>query len=177
MIEYAFIAVLVLHILAVMVSVGTVAVTDYLHMIGLSNPKLERRTLFVFPHLSNLIWICLFFIYVTGFSLAYMKQEVLSNPLFWVKMGLVLLVTINGYVLHKFIFPKIEHHVKNHSFNKSTIKKAAFGGSLSIVTWIFIVILSITKNLGYTVEQFVAAYLLALIIAYTFAVNFESTRK
>lgn len=177
MIEIAFTITLVIHILAAMVSLGTVAVTDYLHMIGLSNPKLERRTLFVFPHLSNLIWICLVFIYTSGFALAMMKPSVLDNPLFWVKFSMVFLVTINGYILHKYIFPKIEHHVRTQTFNPSIIKKAAFGGSLSMVTWIAIVVVSITKNTGYSPAEFIASYFIVLLIAYTIALNFEAKRN
>ena len=164
---------LILHILAVMVAVGTVTVTDYLHLLSIRDPKLEKRILFVFPHLSNLILGALFIIYVTGLIMLYISPHFLSYPLFQLKAALVLLVTINGFILHKHIFPKIEKGTKLKDFTCKLIKKAAFSGSVSVVSWYSIVILSITKNAGYSIGQFLIAYSVTILIAYYVALRLE----
>ena len=178
MLEIIFTKMLVIHVIAVMVAVGTVTVTDYLHIIGLNSRRLEKKTLFVFPHLSRLIVIALTIIYATGIGMVIAKPEILQSSLFWVKIFLVLLVTINGFILHNKIFPKIEKRIKeNKSNNLSLIKQAAFFGSLSIVSWYGIVVLAMTKNSGYTPLQFIIAYFIILIIAYFIAVYIEKRRR
>ena len=177
MIESLFTQMLVLHIIAVMVAVGTVTVTDYLHILGLRDPRLERKSLFVFPHLSRLIVGALIVIYFTGAYMVAAKPQVLQSELFWVKMFLVFLVTINGYFLHHAIFPKIEHGVKNNKFSMSILRKAAFAGSLSVVSWYGIVILALTKDTGYSALQFVIFYLAVLVIAYFGAMKIEVKKK
>lgn len=177
MFEIIFAKLLVTHILAVMVAVGTVTVTDYLHILGLRDPKLERRTLFVFPLLSKLIIIALTIIYVTGALLVLAKPSVLENPLFYLKTFLVILVTINGVILHRYIFPKIEKGIKKKKYPDKLLKQAAFAGSLSIVSWYGIVVLAITKDLGYSVLQFSVGYLISLFIAYSVAIRLEKFKR
>lgn len=168
---------LIFHIIAVMIAVGTVTVTDYLHILGIRDPVLERRTLFVFPHLSNLIRIALAAIYITGVLLAIAKPSVLSSPLFWTKVGLVVIVTINGFVLHHKIFPRIEHGIKHSSYPENLIKMAAFGGSLSVVSWYAIVILATTKQLGYSPLLYLAIYCACIAVAYFVAIHMEMKRR
>lgn len=169
--------ILVLHIMAVMVAVGTVTVTDYLHILGIRDPKLERRSLSIFPYLSRLIVMSLFFIYITGTLLVINKPELLMSPLFLTKIALVVVVTINGFILHHWIFPDVEKRSRTGKYSKAQIKKAAFFGSLSVVTWYAIVTLSITKTEGYGVIDFLIVYFAFWFCAYLFAVYIETARK
>ena len=168
---------LITHIIAVMIAVGTVTVTDYIHLLGLRNPKIERKSLFVFPHLSNIILLSLITIYTTGIIMTLHNPTLLTNPLFQTKITLVILVTINGYILHKHIFPKIEHHIKTKQYNPTLTRLAALGGSISIVTWYSIVILSITKTTQYTPTQFIIPYTTALINTFILATIIETKTR
>lgn len=105
------------------------------------------------------------------------KPQVLGNPLFLVKTGLVLVVTINGFILHKYIFPEVQKEVKKKHLSTIAMQSAAFFGSLSVVSWYSIVILATTKNLGYSVSGFLLTYFLALIIAYLSAIRIEAKRR
>ena len=176
MFELLFTKVLVIHIISVMIAVGTVTVTDYLHILGLRNPKLERQTLFVFPHLSNLIRLALLAIYITGTMMVLARPEILSSPLFWVKLTLVGIVTVNGFILHHVIFPRIEKGIKKKQYSTQLIRIAAFGGSLSVISWYGIVVLALTKNVGYTPLTFILFYILAAAIAYIVAVHIETQK-
>lgn len=165
---------LVTHILAVMVAVGTVTVTDYLHLLGFRDRVLEKRTLPIFPLLSNLIRGALALIYITGLAMVWMNPSVLSSPLFWLKVTLVLIVTINGFFLHHWMFPRIE---KETLAGKPTTRMsiiAAAAGSLSVVSWYGIVVLALTKEIQYSVSQFLVAYLLMLFGAFIVAAFIET---
>jgi hypothetical protein len=168
---------LVTHIIAVMIAVGTVTVTDYLHILGLRDPILERRTLVVFPHLSNLIRISLAIIYVTGAIMVILNPTILTSLLFWTKLLLVLIVTVNGFVLHHKVFPQIEHGIKNNHYPPTLLKIAAFGGSLSVVSWYGIVILAMTKEIGYEPLMFFLLYIIGVAVAYMVAIHIEQKQR
>ena len=175
--DILFVVALVAHILAVMVAVGTVTVTDYLHILGLRNARLEKESLFVFPSLSHLIRFCLFVIYITGILLVIGKPELLQSSLFLLKMFLVVLVTINGYILHHTILPRVRESIRKKTHDLGLLKQSAFSGSLSLVSWYAIVILALTKTLGYTWFVFLGAYIAGLIIAYVIALYIETRSR
>jgi len=177
MFEILFAILLVLHILAVMVGVGTVTVTDYLHILGIRDRRLEKRSLFVFPILSNLIFGSLVLIYITGIIMVLARPTILESSLFQLKVALVFIVTVNGYILHHFLFPKIRNAVQIGDHSEKLIKQAAFGGSLSVVSWYSIVVLALTNYLEYTVWQFLIIYAGALVVAYNVAVYVETHRS
>mgnify|MGYP000369980676 CR=1 FL=1 len=177
MLEIFFAILLLLHILAVMVAVGTVTVTDYLHLLGIRDRRLEKRSLFVFPILSNLILGSLALIYITGIILVLIRPTILNSGLFQLKVALVFVVTVNGYVLHHFLFPKIRKAVQTNSHSEKLIKQAAFGGSLSVISWYAIVVLALTNDFEYAVWQFLILYSAALVVAYNVAVYVETQRS
>lgn len=177
MFEYAYAGALVAHIISVMITVGAVTVTDYLHILGLRNPKFEKQTLFVFPTLSKLITIALLVIYATGLIMVVADPVLLESKLFLAKLFLVLIVTGNGLFLHHIIFPRIEKQMKKKSYDPQFLFLAAFGGSLSITTWYAIVVLATTKQLAYSPFWFFLGYVIAFAISFGVALQVEKRRR
>jgi len=177
MFEIVSTAVLIAHILAVMVAVGAVTITDYIHILGLRSHRFEKQSAFLFPLLSKLIITCLVAIYGTGALLVWFNPSILENATFWLKLFLVLVVTINGYILHHLLWPKIKRSMMTGVYPERLLKPAALAGSVSVVTWYAIVILALTKTTGYSALHFFFVYLLALAVAYMTALYVESHMK
>lgn len=171
--------ILVLHILSVVATVGAVGVVDYLHLVGMRKTKLEKKFLGVYPFISKLINTLLIFIVLTGIALVWMNQELLTRALFRVKMILFLLVVVNGFYLQKKVSPNLDKCVlKGTKYcTQDVLYSTAIAGSISVVTWFGILILSLTKNLGYTWEQFLAVYFAVLILACLTAFGMESRAR
>ncbi|MBS3093814.1 hypothetical protein J4456_04525 [Candidatus Pacearchaeota archaeon] len=158
--------ILVIHLLSVVVAVGAVTVTDYLHIAGHRQKKLAQELLDVYPLLSKLISTALILVIISGTLLVYQKPEFLSKPLFQLKLSLVVILILNGLYLQKKIAPQIMICTINPELCSEKVKyRAAFAGILSLITWYAVTILALTKNFSYTVIQFVSVYLIVLCIA------------
>jgi|SRR3989344_713733 len=167
----------VVHILAAMVAVGSATIVDYLHLVGLRKKRLEKGLVTLYPLVSKMINMSLIIIYLTGIYLLIQNRELLQNSLFITKLVLVLIVTFNGIYLQKSVSPHLDKCVlKGTKYcTRSVLNSSAISGSISIVTWYGIVILSLTKNIGYSTIQFILAYLSVLIIA--IGVSYAVERK
>jgi hypothetical protein len=175
--EFVYLGVLVLHIFSVMTAVGAVFVTDYLHLLGLRDRVLEKRALFLYPLIGKLIVGALAGIYITGFILAAMNPAVLANSLFRLKMALVLIVTINGFILHHRVFPDLEQDILKGKMRGATMHIAALGGSISVVTWVSIVTLSLTKTYAYDPWIFGTLYTFGVFVTYIFSIWLEDKMR
>lgn len=167
--------ILILHILSVMVAVGSATLVDYLHVVGLRKKKLEKGLVKIYPSVSKLINLSLLTIYLTGIILVYQNSTILSNPLFITKFFLVLIVTINGIYLQKSVSPYLDKCViKGTKYcTPYVLKSSAVAGSISIVTWYAIVILSLSKTMAYSTKSFIISYATILFIATTSAYFIE----
>lgn len=169
-----YVIVLVLHILASCVAVGAVAVTDYLHLVGLKRHKIEKKVLFVYPFLSQVINIALGMIILTGILLVINRPELLYKSLFQLKMAMVVVVTINGIILQRVIAPHMERLVAHDlPFSDKMLLQCSLCGAISVVSWFSILILALTKTTGYTWNQFLPFYLIAIVVVFTVAQFFE----
>jgi hypothetical protein len=164
-----------IHVLAVIVAVGAATVTDYLHLVGLRKRKLELQLKNIYPNLSRLINISLGVIIITGFYLVFKNPELLSSGMFRLKMVLVFLVGANGIYLQKIVSPNLDLCVlKGRKYCSSKVLYiSSISGSISIVTWYAIVVLALTKTLGYTVFEFLSFYIILLIVVSFIAFYFE----
>ena len=166
---------LVFHVLGVIVAVGSATIVDYLHLIGIRKKKLEKGLVNIYPHITTMINISLGIIYLSGTFLVVQNPALLSSPLFITKMVLVIIVTINGLYLQRSVSPELDKCVlKGANYcTTSVLTRSALCGSISIVTWYSIVILSLTKNLQYTASQFTLTYFIVLILVIIIAYSIE----
>lgn len=158
---------LVVHILAGMVAVGSATLVDYLHLVGLRRKTLERGLVSIYPLVSRLINVALVFIYVSGIGLVYLNPSLLGSSLFLTKVALVLIVTVNGIYLQRAVSPHLDRCVLHGTkyCTSEVLVSSSVSGSISIVTWYSVVILSLTKTAGYSASQFIIGYLLVLAFA------------
>lgn len=159
----------VLHVVVSAIALGTVAVSDLLHLKGLKNHKLEKKISLIYPYLSKIIFFALGAIILTGGILLYNDISILNSRFFQLKMLMVIIVLVNGLFLNYRLSPKLEKNVKKNHPKKSTKKlifESSLFGSISLVTWFGIFVLAFTKDFGYSIFNFIFAYLIILIIAF-----------
>ena len=155
-----------LHILSAAVAVGAVITTDFLHLKGLKNHSLEKKLLGVYPYLTQIIYLTLAALLITGLGVLHFRPWLLQGSFFQLKMALFTLVIINGVVLNHRVGKLLETVVKTGNASKRYLIESSLFGSLSVVTWISIFVLALTKDTGgYSIQQFLTAYtcLLALV--------------
>lgn len=158
--------IVLIHVLFVIVAVGAVSVTDYLHLVSLKRKKLEKNLKIVYPRLSNMINSSLILIILSGIILVLMNPSLVQSSLFILKMTLVGVVSLNGLFLQRVVSPNLDKCIiGTKDCSSELLYSVAICGSISIVTWFAIVVLAFTKNFGYTWKQFVSYYLGVLFVA------------
>ncbi len=157
--------VILAHIISVMIAVGSVTVLDYFHLVGLRKRKLGLKLLYSYPLLSKLIIFALIATVFTGTLLLINHPELLSLPLFRLKVALIGIIILNAVALHKAVYPAMTKCIQEETWKYCTPKVlgiSAVTGGISVTTWYAVLILSFTKEYGYSVMSFVTVYLVAL---------------
>ncbi|MGK0209534.1 MAG: hypothetical protein ACI83O_000811 [Patescibacteria group bacterium] len=170
---------LVFHILGVAVCVGSVTFVDYLHIIGLRKRSLESKFIRIYPYVSKLINAGIIVILLSGIIMLIQKPELLASNLFRFKMALFAIVILNGIYLQKVVSPGINKCVLEGQKNctQEILYSSSISGSISIVTWYSLVVLSITKVLQYKWYEFLSVYLLIIICAIYVAIYMEKRAR
>lgn len=164
--EFTRMAVVYLHLIACCVAIGLVLTSDIAMVKQLfranPNEKLDPK------HLSDLqktVSRALLALWVTGASLIALDVslkglEYLGNPKLQAKIAIVCLLTLNGFVLHKYVLPLMlkAGSLLKLSFNQRMV--AIFAGALSGVSWFYAAMLGIGKPLNwkYSLVEILAAY-------------------
>ena len=177
--EPYYIIVLMFHIISSMIAVGAVTITDYFHLSGLKNRKLERKLFSVYPLLTKIIIYTIIIFTLSGILLVINNPQIIERGLFKLKMVLVVIVIINGIFLNKKVSPDFEKCALDGKkyCKKETLLYSSIAGAISIVTWYSILIIAFTKKYGYSVPQFLKYYALALIIVFFIALYIQNKSK
>jgi uncharacterized membrane protein len=98
----------IVHVLAVVVGMGSAFITDRLFFRFLKDYRISPEEKNIMDDVSKVIWVALFIIFVSGFLIYITNMGGYnSTPRFWVKMLGVLIITINGIFLNVVISPKL----------------------------------------------------------------------
>jgi hypothetical protein len=166
---------IVVHIVSVIVGMGAALISDAFFTLFSRDKVLEVRELKILHILSKIVWTGLALIIISGLGIF------LSDPIryaasakFLSKMSVVLILAINGYVLHRYIKP----HLGLKAFlseNKGYLpRKIAFCcGAISLVSWLYACTLALLKNIPWNYAQIMGIYVLILVIAIPCALFIE----
>lgn len=173
--EPGYMIAVILHVITVVVGVGAVTVIDYLHLVGLKSKRLEKKLFSIYPLLSRLIVAALVGIFLTGGVLVANRPELLASSLFRLKLALIGVIVLNAIVLHKRIWPALDRCIEKglKRCPPKILGEAALGGSVSVVSWYAVLILSLSKEYGYSAIQFFMAYIAAIILVFLFSLYIE----
>ncbi|MEQ1849938.1 MAG: hypothetical protein ABL890_05125 [Candidatus Peribacteraceae bacterium] len=141
------------HFLGLALGLGGATVTDVLFFNFLKDFSITRKEADVMRVLSNIIVGGLVLLFVSG-VLLYLSDipKYNASPAFTAKMLLVMVITLNGILMHKHIAP----HMMHLSFTSKSAsmkilhhrRRVAFGmGAISFTSWYFVFFLSMFKRL------------------------------
>jgi uncharacterized membrane protein len=161
--------IVICHALAATIGVGGVIVTDYIFIKFLKGDhRISKRESSILKHFSEIIWIALGLLIVTGIFLVSTKHALLYSPKFQLKMVIVFCTIINGLVLNFFITPKLhsigfyKEETKPTDLPDKIRKIALVTGVISISSWFFMFILGSIKSIPFTLVEGVSLYLLII---------------
>lgn len=162
--EYKHISVII-HVLSVIVGMGAALISDILFNIYIHNKKIEKNENQTLQILSDIVWVSLCFIVASGIALF------LSDPMtygysvkFLVKMTIVGVIIINGYLFWHLIHPsleKINFTDTNIHHKYVKLRKLSFVlGAVSLFSWLSAFVLGMLGNISLTYLEAIAGYIL-----------------
>lgn len=171
LIQYKWLVVL-LHAIAAAIGVGAVTVTDFFFFKFLKDYRISHAENAIMKNLSQLIWIALGLLILTGIGLYVPNAEVLnSTPKFIIKVILIGGLLLNGLLLNFIISPRLVHisfgddQVKQPGELHHLRKLAFASGAFSILTWYSVFILGSIRQWPFTFWQIFGGYLILLLVA------------
>lgn len=165
------IVIVILHAFSAAVGVGAVTLTDLFFFKFLKDYRISHQEKEVMDTISDVIWVALVMLIVTGIGLYLSQTEALAvSTKFWAKVVVVGVVTVNGILLNLIISPKLmsisfgETHV-NHPGQLHGLRRLGFAlGGISIVSWYTTFLLGSVRSLPFTTPQILLGYAGLLIV-------------
>lgn len=158
-----WIGALLLHILFVVVGMGSAIVSDILFSFFSTDKRIDKKEDSVLTVLSTTIWISLSGMVLTGILLFLHDTERYStSPDFLSKMSMVLVLIVNGLIFAKYIHP----HLREISFTDTNrthklvkLRRISFAcGAVSVTTWLGIFFLALIDNIQLGYMEIMATY-------------------
>jgi hypothetical protein len=157
------------HLLAACVAVGILFLQD-LSLAKTRGKPLSTIAIEELRKAADIMFIALVILWVSGLTLVVMgylenPAQYLMNPKLWAKFTVVSILTLNGFLLHYFSFPRV---VSNTGFlGRSPLEQSliAITGAISSTSWLFACFLGIARPWNYTTQyEFVMLVYAALIL-------------
>lgn len=175
----------ILHALCAGIGVGAATVTDVFFMRFLKDYKITARESRTLDSLSEIIWVALGLLIFTGVLLYLPNQEALhQSSKFLLKVVIVALLTLNGFVLNNKISPRLKDisfgDAHAHRGELHILRKLVFAtGGISIVSWYTVFILGSLRSIPLPFLTLVLIYagLLALVLLGTQVFEYLISRR
>jgi hypothetical protein len=164
-VELARMGVVYLHLIACCVAIGLVFMSDLemvKHLLMGDAATLDERHL---RGLHQTLTRALLLLWLTGSGLVAIDvwtkgSEVLLNPKLQSKFAIVILLTLNGVVLHQSVLPMLRRAGALMRLTFSQRMLAVFIGAVSGVSWFYAAMLGVGRplNFKYSLLQILAGY-------------------
>jgi uncharacterized membrane protein len=164
--EFTRMAIVFMHLIACCVAIGMVLTSDIAMVNQLLKGDGAKRV--DAQHLDTLqttVSRALMALWITGIALVTLDTSIkgwgyFANPKLQSKIAIVVLLTLNGFALHRYVLPLMKKagSLLRMSFNQRTL--AIFAGAVSGVSWFYAAMLGIGRPLNwkYSLLEILAAY-------------------
>ena len=165
-VEYVRLGVVYFHLIACCVAIGLVLTSDVAMVKQLL--KGDASGHHDDAHMESLqktVVLALWALWITGIGIVGIEyagkgMEYFLNPKLQAKIGIVVLLTFNGFLLHSAVLPALKKagSILNLSFSLRML--ALFSGALSAVSWFYAAMLGVGRPLAwkYSLVELLAAY-------------------
>ena len=170
------------HLLAASMALGAIVATDLRLLSKLSQDRLRIAPPNEF--VARIVMVALLMLYVTGGGIVWLgaldRPDYLTNPKLQAKVLLVVLLTLNAFVLHRLTFPRLARGRRVARWHAADWILVAVPVAASNFLWMFVAFLGIARPWNYAMPLRdileIAAGLYLLAQAGVFAVLFMAGR-
>lgn len=174
------------HLISACIAVGILLMQD-LALAKTRGNALSMQGVDELKRAANIISVSLAALWISGLVLVMMgylenPQQYLLNQKLWAKFTVVIILTLNGFMLHRFSFPRVVSHSGISGLGHIEKTLVVLSGCTSTVSWLFACYLGIARPWNYTVEYsyIMFLYLGLLVLACVFGcstIHFLGTQK
>ncbi len=174
----------IIHVLSVIVGMGAALISDIMFNSYIKDKKIHHHEGKTLETLTNIVWVSIFFIALSGLMLF------LSNPLeyagsvkFLVKMTVVGVIIVNGYLFWKIVHPslkKINFSDNNINHKYVKLRKMSFAfGAVSLASWLTAFVLGMLGHIPLSYLEAIVGYIAVCFggILVSQIVDYRMTRK
>lgn len=176
--ELVRLSVVYVHLLACCVAIGLVLASDAEMVRDLL--KGNKKTGHDSAHMARLqksVTNALIFLWLTGaavIGIDYLEKGMnyFSNPKLQAKIIIVLLLTFNGMLLHRYVLPALLNAGSLLDLNIGVRMFALFSGALSGVSWLYAAMLGVGRPLAwkYSLTELLLAYPVMIVLGFALMV-------
>lgn len=175
-------AITFLHLAGLALGVGGTWILDVFIMRHMKESVITREKYQIIDFVSRLVMTGLIVLWISGLLFIvyyyFYSPDLLSNQKVWAKTFIVTVLTINGYFVHQVILPEIQQSIGGFLLRtigrKGSYKLAAFG-TISFISWLFPIILGVTKTLNFTVPGVFIVGIYMMVTAFSLLVTYLIT--
>ncbi len=152
----------IIHVLGAVIGMGSAIMSDLLFNFYSKDRKLNDTEKSTLRFLSNIVWIGLIFIILSGIGLFLSNPEkYMASHKFISKILVMVVLLVNGIFLHKVVSPHFDDKGLLKFKNRRGTRQIAFiCGAISLISWTIVLILGILSKINYTFIQFILGYLI-----------------
>jgi len=164
----------ILHLLGVSLGLGAATITDIFFFRFLKDYKISKGESETLDVLSEVIWVALGILFISGILLFIPKADVLAESgKFLTKIVALVLLSLNGFALNLIIAPKlIELHFAEEDTVETNelkrLRRLAFAlGAISLTSWYFVFVLGSLRGVTFSFVPLISIYVVLLVVAIT----------
>ena len=139
------------HLLAASMALGAIVATDLRLLSKLSQDRIRIAPPNEF--VARIVMVALLMLYVTGGAIVWHgsleRPDYLSNPKLQAKVLLVVLLTLNAFVLHRLTFPRLARGRRVARWHAADWILVAVPVAVSNFLWMFVAFLGIARPWNY----------------------------
>lgn len=164
---------IIFHFIGLAFGAGGAWISDLIILRFLQFEPITSEKLKLVHFLTNLVTIglCILWVSGLGFLIHYsiFEPEKIMNPKIWSKVAIVVVLSLNGYLLHRYILPILNQNEGNTLFYAISAKQKLIMtviGAVSLISWAFPVLLGASKGLNFTVSatEILSTYVIMIIV-------------
>ncbi len=166
------------HLLALSLGLGGAVLLDLVTCRFFLTSRITPTNYALIAFASSIVGMALVALWISGLAFLahyyFVAPEKLANPKIWVKLGVVLILTLNGAFIHRKVLPFLEAQVGLSLFHGTTASRRAMlltTAAISGVSWFFPMVygairqLHPAESLAQGALAFAVPYLLVLGVA------------
>ncbi len=155
----------IFHVFSVVLGMGCALITDVLFIYFAMNKKLSLQEIKITRILSSIVMYALCAIIITG-GLLFLSDvdKYLNSVKFLTKMSIVGILTLNGLLLHKFVFSQLRNIGFLTTIKFTRTRQVAFAlGSVSLISWISAMSLGVLSAIPVTYTIAMSVYIIVIV--------------